>query len=237
MKNLTIKIFVLCGMFCFLTANVNAQGKWRSGGGGLYDYSKIFAITLGGGANYYFGDIEKESLFSKYAPKQMQYYGQFSFSFSVMDYLTIRPNIIVDKLSGERNLYAFKSFNIEPDLLFEFYPWTVHRDWGGVYIYIGAGCNFGKIDFDYTLAGVDYNRKVNTVMPMIPLGAGVKFNLTDNLQLGLELGYRFALMDNIDHSLDAYPFMHDGTLMKGAGSQWLDGYYTFGLTFGYCWKY
>jgi hypothetical protein len=237
MKNLLAKIFAALGIIFLLNSNAANAQRWRSGGGGLYDYARIFNIMIAGGANYYFGDIEKEGMFSKYATKQMKYYGQLGFSFSIIDYLAIRPNVISGKLSGERNAYAFSSWNIEPDVLLEFYPWTVHREWGSFYIYAGAGCNFGRIDFTYTHNNIDYSRKVSTVMPMMPLGAGIKFNLTENLQLGLELGYRFALMDNIDHSLDAYPFMHEDTLIKGGGSQWLDGYYTFGLTFGYCWKY
>lgn len=44
-----------------------------------------------------------------------------------------------------------------------------------------------------------------------------------------------ALMDRVDKNLDAYPYSINGEMMRGKQSKFLDGYYTFGVKFGYTW--
>ncbi len=58
-------------------------------------------------------------------------------------------------------------------------------------------------------AGGEYNSKYSLIQPAIPLGAGVRFRISDRLDLGFEMGFRLLFFDHIDDVGGLSPDMFD----------------------------
>jgi len=207
---------------------------------GIYGEELSQSIMISAGANYYFGDIEKVGIFSKYWINQINVFGQIGYEKNIYrKILRLRINLLGGILNGKKDQYSFKTLVLEPDLLLEYFPFTITKNKMcncdkkalGLYMYGGAGLSLYTVNFN------TYNKKIkyNSYAPMVALGVGYRFNITQRFELGLELGYRLALLANAaDVSLDGYPFTNDdGSIVSKNASSWNDGFYTFGITAGY----
>lgn len=105
----------------------------------------------------------------------------------------------------------------------------------GIYGFLGVGMSVSFVNFE-DLENGD-KRKFTGVAPMMVFGGGYAIPITDQFYIGLEFGYRIALLDTPNQNLDGYPFYRNNNLIRGIESKWLDGYYTFGLTLAYHWGY
>jgi hypothetical protein len=93
------------------------------------------------------------------------------------------------------------------------------------YVFAGPGISFVNISRDYSNFNSEYfgsepelRRGLNTdiehslprIVPVLPLGVGIQYNLTDNISLVAESSYRLSLNDYIDgFSRSANPTKYD----------------------------
>jgi hypothetical protein len=232
------KKFLIFVFFTFFFQDFLAQSGFKNPG---YDgrIGEIFSnsIIIAGGVNYYFGDVERMGIFSKYFHNQMSWYGQIGYTRNIFtEHFKIKAVVLIGALRGERESYSFKSRIIEPDLIFEYFPFIKRSNKCGcldkiigLYIYGGVGAAFSNIALD---AIKTYNKVFdkNTISPICAFGIGYREFIAANWQLGFELGYRFVLgVDAINFNLDGYPIVPENKKW----SKWRDGYYTFGITAAY----
>ncbi|MCB0518699.1 MAG: OmpA family protein [Lewinellaceae bacterium] len=194
------KLFALLLMLPFLS---QSQDKWE---GGLFL-----------GYSNYLGDlVEPTFTFSQPGP---------SFGILVRNHLTntlgLRLNLQYGKIKGDDANYdrnadrgaSFKSSWVELALMGE-YELLGNRRWTedgkfrktvSPYVYGGVGGSFfdpnvkiaqtaGKPDKNNPDIGADYSN----VHFILPIGAGLRFDLSRKVNLGLELGARFTFSDYID---------------------------------------
>ena len=228
-KKLLVIVFV--ALFC---QNIVAQTS-----NGIYGKTFSQSIMVSAGANYYFGDIEKVGIFSKYWSSQVNGFGQIGYVKNVYnETLRLRVNVLGGVLNGEKNSNSFKSIVFEPDVILEYFPFTITKDklcnclkkTLGFYLYGGVGLALYSVELNASGQLVKYN----SYAPMGALGGGYRFTIASRFELGIELGYRMALVDKLNVSLDGYPYQRSGFDIPGANSSnWNDGFYTFGITAGY----
>ena len=226
-----LQIIVVVALFC--------QNIFAVSGNGIYGETYSQSIIFSAGANYYFGDIEKIGIFSKYWHNQVNGFGQIGYEKSIYkNTLRFRANLLAAMLNGKRDNVSFQSMIIQPDVMLELYPITVTKDkmcncdkkTVGLYLYGGVGLSLYSVNLNTPQKAIKYN----SYAPMASLGAGYKFHILPRLELGFELGYRFALVDVLNVSLDGYPYRNDSGVIVGENtSKWNDGFYTFGITLGY----
>lgn len=199
-------------------------------------------LTIEGGVNYYYGDVEFPGLAffggvpSDWASAHMGYYGKLSFMMPVHDHLGVRINLTGGLLqannfeyqSAPRSQKEFSSFFAEPSATVEYYPFSEVAKW--FYIYAGLGIAYSYIDCSHFTLIDDVVHKVS---PIVPFGLGVNFPLGNNVRLGVNLGCHQALLDTYFSSLDGYPFKAADGEVKGLKSQWIDGYFTGGISLSY----
>jgi hypothetical protein len=203
------------------------------------DKVKSNTISLYTGPNYYFGDVEKGGVFSKNAKNQINYFVQGNLHIGLWDYFTLRVGLMHGRLSGNRDNYSFRSMYVEPECVFEYYPWSMYSKDKKFYLLGGFGITLSHVNFNdkNNPDEMDKYRSLQVYMPTIPLGLGYKYNLNENWVLGAEFGCRFAIMDSMKNNMDGFPFRRKNELIKGGESKFLDGFYTFGITIGYTWNY
>ena len=228
-KKLLIITFV--ALFC---QNIFAQTR-----NGIYGKTFSQSIMVSAGANYYFGDIEKSGIFSKDWGNQVSGFGQIAYVRNVYkETLRLRVNVLGGMLNGEKNVSSFKNTFFEPDAILEYFPFTITKDklcnclkrTLGFYIYGGAGLALYSVKLNVA----DKEIKYNSYVPMAALGGGYRFTIASRFELGIELGYRMALVDKLNVSLDGYPYRRDADYISGEdSSKWNDGFYTIGITAGY----
>jgi len=228
-KKFLVVVFV--SLFC---QNMFAQSR-----NGIFGETFSQSIMVSTGANYYFGDIEKAGIFSIYWKSQVNVFGQIGYVKNIYkETLRFRLNMIGGMLNGEKNDHSFKNLFFEPEVILEYFPFTITNDklcdclkkTVGLYLYGGIGLSFYAVTLNTPTKLIKYNSYV----PMAALGGGYRFNVTSRVELGIELGYRFALVDKLNISLDGYPYRNDnGEIVGKNNSNWNDGFYTFGITAGY----
>ncbi|MDR1653449.1 MAG: hypothetical protein LBS01_07380 [Prevotellaceae bacterium] len=230
-KILVVSFWVL---FC---QNIFAQSDLKDlGRNGLLGETIPNSIVISAGGNYYFGDIERTSLFAKDFDNHVNWYGQIGYRRTMFtEHLKIKAAALVGELKGDKEGYAFKTTIIEPDLILEYYPIAkkAHRcDCSkkivGLYLYGGAGIAFSKIALDVEKDNETLH--TTTITPLCAFGAGYRQSISANLQLGFEFGYRFVIGgDAVKFNLDGYPIV-PGNIKS---SKWQDGFYTLGITAAY----
>ena len=224
-------IIIVISLFC---KNIFAQTR-----NGIYGETFSQSMMISVGANYYFGDIEKVGIFSSYWKSQVNGFGQIAYIKRIYkETFNVRVNLLAAALNGEKNDLFFKNFIIEPGVMLEIFPFTITKDkmcnclkkTVGLYLYGGAGLAFYSVN----LTTPNKTIKYNSYAPMAALGVGYRFNVMARLELGIEVGYRFAAIDKLNISLDGYPYRDDnGVIVGKISSNWNDGFYTFGVTVGY----
>jgi len=227
------KILILIFVFLFCQ-NVFSQSR-----NGLIGEPPAQSIIISAGANYFFGDIEKSSIFSKYWKEQVSGLGQIGYVRNVLkDNLRLRMNLLGGLLVGQRNVYNFKNIIFEPDVILEYFPFTITRNKIcscvkqnlGLFLYGGFGLSLYSGRFSTPIK--DY--KYNSFSPMAALGMGYRFEIVPKVELGIELGFRIALLNRVNLSLDGYPYKDDnGNIINKNASKWSNGFYIFGIVAGY----
>ena len=130
-------------------------------------------------------------------------------------YMGLRLTGTLGKLKGsykdektyypEHAEYSFNRSMVDVNIVYEynFWPYGTGFDYRGAkrftpYIYIGLG-------------GTYVSGNSNNVLAMnIPLGLGVKYKVTERLNVGLDWGIHFALSDKLDGVVDPYSVRSSG---------------------------
>lgn len=242
---------------------------------GLYTTQNYFVsqgVSFNGSAMYYFGDADNEGVAFNggFNLKNMSLGGGLRISYNMpagnccnMRYAlmggTLRGNNkdMFDNLPTPRDDYrSFHSWFVQPSVGVEYYPFTR----AGFYIYGGIALTISIIDqFQYyhhitvqnetqyiSLEGHTYG-----ILPMVQLGLGYSWRLSESVVLSLELMGQEGLVDAHYMNLDAYPMASGqnkyGIEMGSVGGKWVDangkehlhwndGWFQLGLTLAYKWR-
>ncbi len=196
-----MKVFLLSfSFFLFLNQAVNAQN---------------FHLDLFAGTSNYQGDLQDK----RFTFNQAHFAGGFGLSYDLTDHFSLRTGISFGKVSGDdklgrnqiRNL-NFTSKITEGMLGVNYYitPLADHA----LTPYVFAGVAVYHFDpYTHDTAGNKFYLKplstegegfitgknnYNLTQVAIPFGGGVKLSLTDNINVGLEVGFRKLLTDYLD---------------------------------------
>lgn len=171
-------------------------------------YSQHSEIGLLGGTSYYLGEVNpsiqvlnelnptiglfyRKNTSTRYALRFGANYGK----------LSATDNISGTKLSDYRNL-SFSSDLIEGYgiLEFNFLPYQINNyrtSSFSPYVFIGAAVFRVAPEIKNNATGAVISSG-SLIAPSIPFGLGVKFNLVQNLGIGIEWGMRKTFTDEID---------------------------------------
>ena len=146
----------------------------------------------------------------------------------------------------------FYSYLLEPSVGVQFYPFTR----AGLYLYGGLALAFSYI-YHYRFYYYDEASSIKEVhgstygiLPIVQLGVGYTWRLTEGWSLGVEFMIQEGLIDSYYANLDGLPMDKsqnvDGVQIgSGAGvwersskkeMRWNDGWYQLGLTVTYHWR-
>lgn len=202
-------------------------------------------LTIEGGVNYYYGDVEFPGLAlfggipSDWASAHLSYYGKLSFMMPVHKHVGVRINVTggmlqannFEYVSAPRSQKQFSSFFAEPSATVEYYPFSEVSKW--FYIYAGFGVTYSYVDCSHF---TQVDGTFHKVSPIVPVGLGVNFPIAYNFRLGINLGCHQTIIDSYFSSLDGYPFKGTDGEIKGKQSRWADGYFTGGISLSYVFK-
>ena len=182
-------------------------------------------IGLNIGTNVYQGDLAPSALGSlkTIKPQLGIYYNRI-----ISPYFSLRANLSAGSLKGNESLYSNKAymqirnFNFTASLkelsaLLVFSPYGDNGQIGFVkfspYVFTGVAVSFLNINRDWSnldissvhnnsniLTGlaIDTLHATPTVVPVIPLGLGVKYALSQRIALTAETMYRYTFTDYLD---------------------------------------
>ena len=251
---------------------------WRqksSASTGLYTTRNYFVtqgVSLGAGAVYYFGDVDNEGLafHGGFNVENLSLGGglQFSYQMPIGNHCNIKFGLMGGTLRGN-NEAKFKSlpeprddyrrFNaiiVQPAVGVQYYPFTN----AGFYLYGGLTIT-GSIITDYQfwyMKRVEGGKerallqgKTYGILPMVQLGLGYSWRLSDSWLLSLEVMLQEGLIDTYYMNLDAFPLApgqnSDGVKLGNDFGKWVDkngkehihwndGWFQVGLTITYRWS-
>lgn len=228
-------------------------------------------FSLTANAMYYFGDADNEGVaFNGGFNKENLSYGGsliFAYLMPVGNHSNLRFSFMGGTLSGNnkakfdnltlpRDDYRkFTSFIIQPAVGVECYPFSR----AGFYLYGGIALTASIINnFEFYYYKSTPGGKVRTLLqgetfgflPMIQLGLGYNWSLSQSWSLGVELMIQEGLIDTHYMNLDGYPLApsqnSDGVALGGSFGtyvdrygkeqlRWNDGWYHLGITVTYHW--
>jgi opacity protein-like surface antigen len=200
-----------------LAGNANAQ----------YEYVQKGEFGITAGAAHYFGDINTRAALNRPKPalgiffrKQFgnytglriaAHYAQLGYSdvYSKNDYqklrnLSFNTNIWEITVQGDFNFFKFVPNN--PDYLFT--PYVTLG--AGIFTYDPYAYLDGKKQFlrplgtEGQVAGYKGRKQYNTMAFSFPLGVGVKYNITEKINLSFEVSQRFTSTDYLDDVSTTY---------------------------------
>lgn len=201
-----------------------------------------YELGLMGGAMVYTGDVHCEKFLLK---NGLSPSGGAYFRYYLTDYLSLRANLLAGKIKGDdkdypNNQHGTRNFKFTSSILdvngmIELEPWGAKRYNSGKfrrilspYINIGAGFVNANPKVDYNeannsaLASQIAADKANTKKMHFttPVGVGIRYDLTEQLTLGLEASYRIPFTDYLDGvsksgNPDAKDWYETGTLNLG----------------------
>lgn len=180
-----------------------------------------FHLNLFGGATNYQGDLQDK----RYTFDQAHLAGGFGLSYDLTDHFSLRSGILFGKVSANdkygrnkaRNLnftsnltevnlgveyfitplqdHALTPYVFASLAVYHFNPYT--KDTTGKQYYLSPLSTEGQ----GFVAGKNY---YNLTQLAIPFGGGVKMSLSDNINVGLELGFRKLFTDYLDDVSSTY---------------------------------
>lgn len=172
-----------------------------------------YRMEIGAG----FGMVSYEGDFNGNVFGNMQPMGGVVGRYNFDPYKTLRLSATYGKLKGsskdvktyypdyESQPYEFNNSLVDVNLVFEynFWPYGTGRDYRGAkrltpYIYGGLGAT--------SVSGE--SKSVFTAN--VPIGIGVKYKMTERLNLGVDWGVHFSLSDELDGVKDPYQVKSSG---------------------------
>ena len=240
---------------------------------GLYTTKNYFVtngISLSFNAMYYYGDVDNEGVaftggFNK---ENVSYGGSFVFGYLMpvgnhcnMRYTlmggTLRGNnkVKFDNLPEPRDDYRkFESIIIQPAVGVEYYPFNN----AGFFLYGGIALTASIItnyEFWYYQHNIRQEKpltgKTFGFLPMVQLGIGYSWRLSQSWNLSVEFDIQEGLIDTHYMNLDAFPLdpsqNSEGVRLGESFGKWTDrygkehihwndGWFQLGLTISYRWR-
>ena len=212
--------FLIILSVTLVALNASAQNE-------RYEYVQKgeFGITVG--AAHYFGDLNTRAAINRPKPavgaffrKQFgnyvglrisAHYAQLGYSdtYSKNEYqksrnLSFNSNRWELALQGDFNFFKF----IPGDPYYQFTPYITLGI--GAFTYDPYAYLNGKKEFlrplgtEGQLIGYDGRKQYSTLAICIPLGVGIKYNITDRLNLSFEIAHRFTTTDYLDDVSTTY---------------------------------
>lgn len=188
-------------------------------------------IGAGAGLMGYLGDFN-ESL-----TRNLQPMGSVVARYIFNPYMDLKLGVGFGKVKGSsadmktyypkfvQNKYEFENNVVDVGLTYEynFFPYGTGRDYRGAqrftpFLSIGLGATYVKLN--------DGNRQ-SAFSANIPIGVGVKYKVSERMNIGLQWAMHFSLTDEIDGQKDPYDIKSSGAFKN------TDAYSTLQLTFTY----
>jgi len=197
---------------------------------------RVHAGIAGGLANY-LGDV----LDKYYVLKQTNAFIGVTVHYEISDQLLLRGTYNFARVNGSdryiskdnlklRNL-RFETIISEFSLAGELYLFNLYEKRYSPYIFAGLAI-FKFNPYTYDTSGIKVylkplstegqglsqypNRKpYSLIQPAIPVGGGIKFAITENLRVGIELGFRKLFTDYLDDVSTSYADQNDLFAAKG----------------------
>lgn len=280
MKKYPYIAYILIGLFLFQSAAIQAadsrEGERRvmwtkkpNNKSGLYTASNYFithGISLNGSAMYYFGDVDNVGVafnggFNK---NNVSYGGCFTFAYLIpaSRHCGLRVSLLAGTMSGnntekflslKKPRYDSRQFNsvvIQPAFGIDIYPVSS----AGFYIYAGVAVAASIIthyEFKYDKGNSKVEGSTFGILPMVQLGIGYDWRLTESWSLGVELMVNEGVIDSHYMNLDGWPMAASqnsagvelggifGTYKDEEGNKhlhWNDGWFQLGIKVSYRWS-
>ena len=201
----------------------------------LFVQAQRVHIGVAGGLANYNGDL----LDKLYAKKITNGFIGLTVHYELQDQILIRGAYNFARVNGSdiysekpylvlRNL-SFESAISEFSVVGEYYLFNLYERRFSPYGFIGLGVfHFNPYSYDSTGIkvflkplstegqGIYSNKKEYSLwQPTIPIGAGVKFAITENLRIGIEIGLRKLFTDYLDDVSTSYPDFNDLLAARG----------------------
>jgi opacity protein-like surface antigen len=214
-----MKNIFLSFVFIFIFYSANAQN---------------FHLDLFAGTSNYQGDLQDNG----FPFDQAHFAGGVGLSYDLTDHFAIRTGITLGKVSADDKLGKNRSRNLnftsnitEGKLELQYFFTPLQQTSLTPYIFAGiAVYHFDPYTHDSTgkkyylkplstegegfLPGV---KNYNLTQMAIPLGLGVKLNLSDNINVGLEMGFRKLFTDYLDDVSTTY--VDESLLLSNRGAK------------------
>lgn len=200
----------------------------------LVQAQRVHVGVAGGLANYNGDLLEK-----LYAKKITNGFIGLTVQYELQDQILIRGAYNFARVNGSdiysekpylvlRNL-SFESAISEFSIVGEYYLFNLYERRFSPYGFIGLGVfHFNPYSYDSTGRkvflkplstegqGIYPNKKEYSLwQPTIPIGGGVKFAITENLRIGIEIGVRKLFTDYLDDVSTSYPDFNDLLAARG----------------------
>ena len=242
---------------------------------GLYTTKNYFVsqgVSISAFGMYYFGDVDNEGVAFNggFNLNNLSLGGGLNFSYNLPagNHCNLRFSLMGGTLRGNNELKfkslaeprddyrQFHSIVIQPSFGVQYYPFSE----AGFYLYAGVALAASIIDkyefYYYKRVGNDKERtkiegKTFGILPMVQLGLGYSWRLTNSWSMSLELSVQEGLVDLHYMNLDGWPMAasqnKDGVELGGSGLtyidrygretiHWNDGWFQLGLTVTYHWR-
>lgn len=247
----------------------------KPGAKGLYTTKNYFVshgVGLTAAAMYYFGDVDNEGVAFNggFNLHNLSLGGGFTFMYNLPmgNHCNLRIGLLGGSIGGNNELKfstlktprddyrKFSAVLIEPAVGVQYYPFSR----AGLYIYGGvavAGSIITNYQF-YHYINTSHGKertllegKTYGILPIVQLGIGYSFRLTESFSLSVEIMGQEGLVDQHYMNLDAYPLAKSqNSLQIEMGSttgkwvdkdgkehtRWNDGWFQAGITITYHWR-
>jgi opacity protein-like surface antigen len=191
-------------------------------------------FNLFAGMSNYNGDLQDK----RFTFSQSNFAGGIGISYDVSDHVALRSGIVLGKLSANDKYGRNKLMNLhftsnltEVNVVVQYYftPMGSHSlspyVFGGLaYYYFNpytrdtSGAKYDLKPLSTEGEGfIDGRNYYNLTQFAIPFGAGVKLSLSDNVNVGIEIGYRKLFTDYIDDVSTRY--VDQATLLSNRGAK------------------
>ena len=240
---------------------------------GLYTTKNYFVsqgVSIGVNAMYYFGDVDNEGVaFSGGFNKNNMSYGgglYFSYNLPAGNHCNLKFGLMGGTLNGNNKVKfdnlelprddyrKFNSILIQPAVGVQYYPFSN----AGFYLYGGLAVaasiitNFEFYYYHNDGSGTKVRDKVEGdtygILPMVQLGLGYSWRLTDSWIMSAEIMIQEGLIDTHYMNLDAWPLAESQGVELGNSFgkwtdrygkehiHWNDGWFQVGITVTYQWR-
>jgi len=219
-KHYTLRI-VYCLLLLFAVLPIQAQDDPE------------YRMEMGGGIGVigYLGD------FNSKLTKNLQPMSTIMARYNFNPYMGLKLNASYGKIKGSSKdvktyypIYAEQPYTFNNQLVdvaltyeYNFWPYGTGRDYRGAqrltpFVFGGLGFTYVKLK---------NSDKKNDFTANVPIGLGLKYKVTERMNLGLEWAIHLSMSDNLDGSKDPYGIKSEGMFKN------TDCYHTLQLTLTY----